>query len=277
MTFDHAHDAPVVVLIHGLWVTPRSWEHWVAHYTAQGFQVLAPAWPGVEGEVEDLRLDPSSMAGIGLEEVVNHYEAIVRNLGRPAILIGHSFGGTVVQLLLDRGVGAAGVVVDSAAVKGVLPLPVSTLRSTWPVLRSPANRRKALGLSPREFHYAFANTLSEAESLAAYDRYHVPGSARVLFQGAFANFNPRAVTQVDFRNDARAPLLFIAGGADHIVPAKVNRANARLYGKSAALTDYHEFAGRSHLTIGQDGWQEVADYAMGWALNRALLRKTPLA
>ncbi|MET9564155.1 alpha/beta hydrolase [Streptomyces tauricus] len=277
MTFDHAHDAPVVVLIHGLWVTPRSWEHWVAHYTAQGFQVLAPAWPGVEGEVEDLRLDPSSMAGIGLEEVVNHYEAIVRNLGRPAILIGHSFGGTVVQLLLDRGVGAAGVVVDSAAVKGVLPLPVSTLRSTWPVLRSPSNRRKALGLSPRQFHYAFANTLSEAESLAAYDRYHVPGSARVLFQGAFANFNPRAVTQVDFRNDARAPLLFIAGGADHIVPAKVNRANARLYGKSAALTDYHEFAGRSHLTIGQDGWQEVADYAMGWALNRALLRKTPLA
>ncbi|UPZ26640.1 alpha/beta fold hydrolase [Streptomyces sp. LRE541] len=277
MTFDHAHDAPVVVLIHGLWVTPRSWEHWVAHYTAQGFQVLAPAWPGVEGEVEDLRLDPSSMAGIGLEEVVNHYEAIVRNLGQPAILIGHSFGGTVVQLLLDRGVGAAGVVVDSAAVKGVLPLPVSTLRSTWPVLRSPSNRRKALGLSPRQFHYAFANTLSEAESLAAYDRYHVPGSARVLFQGAFANFNPRAVTQVDFRNDARAPLLFIAGGADHIVPAKVNCANARLYGKSAALTDYHEFAGRSHLTIGQDGWQEVADYAMGWALNRALLRETPLA
>jgi pimeloyl-ACP methyl ester carboxylesterase len=276
MTFNDAHDAPAVVLIHGLWVTPRSWEHWVAHYTAQGFRVLAPAWPGVEGEVEDLRLDPSSMAGIGLEEVVNHYEAIVRNLDRPAVLVGHSFGGTIVQLLLDRGLGAAGVAIDSAAVKGVLPLPLSTLRSTWPVLRSPANKGKAIGLSPRQFHYAFANTLSEEESLAAYDRYHVPGPARVLFQGAFANFNPRAVTRVDFRNDRRAPLLFIAGGADHIVPPKVNRANARLYRKSPALTDYQEFAGRSHLTIGQDGWQEVADYAMDWALNRALILETPL-
>ncbi|WP_318219052.1 alpha/beta hydrolase [Streptomyces sp. SCL15-6] len=276
MTSSNAHGTPTVVLIHGLWVTPRSWEHWVAHYTSQGLDVLAPAWPGVEGEVEDLRLDASSMAGIGLEDVVSHYEAVVRNLEGPVILVGHSFGGTVVQLLLDRGLGAAGVVIDSAAVKGVLPLQLSTLRSTWPVLRSPANRDKVLGLTPRQFRYAFANTLDEKESLAAYDRYHVPGSARVLFQGAFANFNPRAVTRVDFRRDRRAPLLFIAGGEDHIVPPKVNRANARLYEKSAAVTEYREFPGRSHLTIGEEGWQEVADYAMDWALNRALLLKTPL-
>lgn len=269
MTFNSAHDAPAVVLIHGLWVTPRSWEHWVAYYASQGIQVLAPAWPGVEGEVEDLRADPSAMAGIGLEQVVNHYDAVVRGLDRPPILIGHSFGGTIVQLLLDRGLGSAGVAIDSAAVKGVLPLPLSTLRSTWPVLRNPANKAKAVGLSPQQFRYAFANTLSEEESLAAYNRYHVPGPAKVLFQGAFANFNPQAATRVDFANDRRAPLLFIAGGADHIVPPKVNKANARLYGKSTAITDYQEFAGRSHLTIGQDGWEEVADFALSWAVDHA--------
>jgi pimeloyl-ACP methyl ester carboxylesterase len=216
------------------------------------------------------------MAGIGIEEVVNHYEAIVRNLERPPILIGHSFGGAIVQMLLDRGLGIAGVVVHSAAVKGVLPLPLSTLRSTWSVLGHPGNREKAVGLSLEQFRYAFANTLTAEESFAAYDRYHVPGPARVLFQGAFANFNPRAVTRVDFRNDRRAPLLFIAGGEDHIVPAVVNRANARLYRRSAALTEYREFPGRSHLTISQDGWCEVADYAMAWVLNRALLLNVPL-
>ncbi|MFE4821632.1 alpha/beta hydrolase [Streptomyces sp. NPDC056704] len=276
MAFNDDHSSPTVVLIHGLWVTPRSWEHWVAHYTSQGFQVLAPAWPGVEWEVEDLRMDPSPMAGIGIEEVVNHYEAIVRNLERPPILIGHSFGGAIVQMLLDRGLGIAGVAVHSAAVKGVLPLPLSTLRSTWSVLGHPSNREKAVGLSLEQFRYAFANTLSDDEAFAAYERYHVPGPGRVLFQGAFANFNPRAVTRVDFRNERRAPLLFIAGGEDHIVPAVVNRANARLYRRSAAVTEYREFPGRSHLTISQDGWREVADYAMAWVLNRALLLKVPL-
>jgi pimeloyl-ACP methyl ester carboxylesterase len=271
MAFNSDRGVPPIVLIHGLWVTPRSWEHWVAHYSAQGFQVLAPAWPGVEGEVEDLRADPSAMAGVDFHDVVNRYESVIRNLDRPPILIGHSFGGAVVQVLLDRGLGSAGVAIDSAAVKGVLPLPLSTLRSAWPVLRNPANASKAVGLSRRQFRYAFANTLSEEGASAAYDRYHVPGPARVLFQGAFANFNPSAATRVDFRNDRRAPLLFIAGGADHIVPPKVNRANARLYRKSTAITDYQEFAGRSHLTIGQDGWREVADFALSWAADHAFL------
>ncbi|MFD7474148.1 alpha/beta hydrolase [Streptomyces sp. NPDC059837] len=269
MTFSSDQDAPPVVLIHGLWVTPRSWEHWVEYYKSQGLQVSAPAWPGLEGEVEDLRANPSAMAGIGLQQVVDHYDAIIREMEQPPLLIGHSFGGTIVQLLLDRGLGSAGVAIDSAAVKGVLPLPFSTLRSTWPVLRNPANKGKAVGLSAKQFHYAFANTLSDAESLAAYERYHVPGPARVLFEGAFANFNSQAPTRVDFSNDRRAPLLFIAGGADHIVPPKVNRANARLYDKSTAITDYHEFAGRSHLTIGQDGWREVADFALTWAVDHA--------
>ncbi|MGW5665088.1 alpha/beta hydrolase [Streptomyces sp. NPDC003758] len=273
MTFTHEHDVPAIVLVHGLWMTPRSWEHWVERYSAQGLQVIAPAWPGVEKEVEDLRADPSPIAGVGLREIVDRYEQVIRSLDRPPILIGHSFGGAIVQLLLDRGLGAAGVAIDSAGVKGVLPLPLSTLRSAWPLLRNPANRNKAVGLTFPQFRYAFANTLSEQEARAAYERYHVPGSARVLFQGAFANFNPNAATRLDPRNPDRAPLLFIAGGSDHIVPPKVNEANVRLYRKSSATTDYREFPGRSHFIVGQSGWEEVADFALAWAADQSLTRR----
>ncbi|MFJ7903946.1 alpha/beta hydrolase [Streptomyces sp. NPDC096198] len=262
-----ASPARTVVLIHGLWMTPRSWEKWTERYRAQGHRVLAPAWPGVEGEVEEIRRDPSRIAGVGLREVVAHYEEVVRGLDRAPVLMGHSFGGAVTQILLDRGLGSAGVAIDSAPVKGVLPLPYSTLKSAWPVLGNPANASRAISLTPRQFHYAFTNTLGEAESAAVHARYQVPGSARMLFQGAFANFHPRAAAKVDFRNGRRAPLLFIAGGADHITPPKVNRANWRRYRKSPAVTDYHEFPGRSHFTLGQDGWEEVADYALDWAVR----------
>lgn len=257
--------AGTIVLIHGLWVNPRSWEGWKHHYESRGYRVLTPAWPGLDREVEDLQRDPAGIAGVGLDEVVEHYETIIRGLDRPPILMGHSYGGTVVQILLDRGLGSVGVAIDSAAVKGVLPLPLSTLKSAWPVLSNPANKKKAVALTADQFHYAITNTLSKSESDVRYKRYAVPGSARVLFQGAFANFNPKAATRVNFRNDSRAPLLFIAGGADHIVPPKVNKANWRLYRKSAAVTEYQEFPGRSHFIIGQNGWQEVADFALLWA------------
>ncbi|MFE1446674.1 alpha/beta hydrolase [Streptomyces olivaceoviridis] len=257
--------AGTIVLVHGLWVNPRSWEGWKHHYEARGHRVLTPAWPGLDREVEEIQRDPVGIAGVGLEEVVEHYERIIRGLDRPPIIMGHSYGGAVVQILLDRGLGSAGVAIDSAAVKGVLSLPLSTLRSVWPVLGNPANRNKAVPLTAEQFHFAVTNTLSESESAAHYQRYAVPGSARVLFQGAFANFNPKAATRIDFRNGRRAPLLFIAGGADRIVPPKVNKANWRLYRKSPAITDYREFPGRSHFIIGQKGWQEVADYALNWA------------
>jgi pimeloyl-ACP methyl ester carboxylesterase len=183
--------------------------------------------------------------------------------------MGHSFGGLITQLLLDRGLGAAGVAVDSAAAQGVLTLPPSELRSAFPVLKSPLNNHRAVALSPEEFHYAFTNTLSEEESERAYERYAVPGPGRVLFQAALANFNPRAATHVDYRNDDRAPLLFIAGGEDHVIPAKVNEANARHYRKSRAVTEFKEFPGRVHFTIGQEGWEEVADFALEWSLQHA--------
>jgi pimeloyl-ACP methyl ester carboxylesterase len=260
-----------IVLIHGLWMTPRSWEHWVERYTAAGYRVIAPAWPGLEGEVDALRADPTPLTRLDVTTIVDHYERIIRDLPRPPMIIGHSFGGTFAQLLLDRGLGAAGVAIASSTVRGVRRLPLSTLRVTAPVLRNPTNRRKAVPLTLAQFHYAFCNTMTRAESREVYDRYHVPAAANVLFQGAFANLTPKSPLRVDFANVNRAPLLFMAGGEDHVIPAAVNRENARRYRRTSALTAYREFPDRSHFTVGQPGWEEVADYALHWALNPAVV------
>jgi pimeloyl-ACP methyl ester carboxylesterase len=258
-----------VVLIHGLWMTPLCWEHWVARYEGQGVRVLAPAWPGMDRPIEELRHDTAAFDHLGVTEIVDHYDGIIRALPEPPIIIGHSFGGLVTQLLLDRGLGAAGVAIDSAPVKGVLSLPFSELRSAFPALKNPTNTHKSVALSPKEFHYAFTNTLTDEESLPIYERYAIPGPGRVLFQAALANFTPHAATQVDFRNDERAPLLIVAGGADHVSPPAVNRATAKLQRKSEAITDFKEFPGRSHYILGQPGWEEVADYALSWAMEHA--------
>jgi pimeloyl-ACP methyl ester carboxylesterase len=259
--------APTIVLIHGLWMTSLSWEHWIERYEACGFRVLAPSWPGMDGDIDELRRDPSGIEHLGITEIVDNYDAIIRELDTPPIIMGHSFGGAFTQILLDRGLGAAGVAIDSAAVKGVLTLPWSTLKSGFPVLKSPANNHKAVALSLDEFRYAFTNTLSEEEAEAAYERYAVPGPGRVLFQAALANFNPRATTSVDFHNDDRAPLLLIAGGKDHVSPAAINESNAKHYRKSGATTAYEEFPLRSHFTLGEEGWEQVADYALNWAVE----------
>lgn len=256
-----------IVLIHGLWMTPRSWEHWVERYSAAGYRVITPSWPGLEGEVEALNTDPTPLTRLDVTMIVDHYERIIRDLERPPMIIGHSFGGTFVQLLLDRGLGAAGVALAPSPVRGVRRLPLSTLRVTAPVLRNPANRRRAVPLTPEQFHYAFCNTMSKSESRAAYDRHHVPAAANVLFQGALANISPTTPLKVDFTNANRAPLLFMAGGEDHVIPPAVNRENARKYRRTSALTAFREFEGRSHYTVGQPGWEAIADYALEWALN----------
>ena len=258
-----------IVLIHGLWMTPLSWENWVKYYSAKGYNVIAKGWPGLDGDIEQLRRDPSPIATLGIDEIVNHYESIIRGLDSPPIIIGHSFGGLVTQILLDRGLGAAGVAIASAPVKGIILLPFSTLKVSFPALSNPANNHRAEPLSPEQFHYAFTNTLNEEESLRVFQRYAVPGPDHVLFQAAFANFNPHAATAVNFHNDTRAPLLLISGGKDHISPPSVVKANFNLYRKSNAITDYKEFPERSHYTLGQEGWEEVADFALDWALSNA--------
>jgi len=259
--------ADTIVLIHGLWMTPRSWEHWVTRYEEAGYKVIAPAYPGLEVEVEALRQDPTPIEELTIEGTVDHLESVVRAVEIPPIIMGHSFGGALVQILLDRGCGSAGVAIDSAQVKGVKRVPFTQVRSIFPVLKNPANRHKAVPFTPEQFHHAFTNTLSEEESRAAYDRYHIPSPGRFTFDGALANFNPHAATEVDFKKEDRAPLLFIAGGEDNIIPTSLNWANYKHY--KSGLVDFKEFDGRSHFTVGQPGWEEVADYALEWARDPA--------
>ena len=254
-----------IVLIHGLWMTALSWENWTRRYSAKGYRVIAKSWPGMDIDINELRRDPSPIAGLGINDIVAHYENLIRELDSPPIIIGHSFGGLIAQILLDRGLGIGGVAIAPAPVKGILFLPFSTLKVSFPVLSNPANNHRAVPLTPEQFHYAFTNNLSEEESLAVYERYAVPGPDHVLFQAAFANFNPHAATAVDFQNEERAPLLLIAGGNDHVSPASVVEANFRLYKKSRATTEYREFPERTHYTLGQDGWEQVADYALTWS------------
>jgi pimeloyl-ACP methyl ester carboxylesterase len=258
-----------IVLIHGLWMTALSWEHWVSRYSAQGYRVIASSWPGLDGDIEALRRDPSPIAGLGINEIVAHYEDIIRGLDTPPIIMGHSFGGLMTQILLDRGFGAAGVAIASAPVKGIVLLPFSTLKVSFPALSNPLNNHRAVPLTLEQFHYAFTNHLTEDESLPIFERYAVPGPDHVLFQAAFANFNPHAATAVNFHNDTRAPLLMLAGERDHISPPSVVVANYNLYKKSKAETEYKEFPGRTHYILGQDGWEDVADYALDWALTHA--------
>ena len=259
-----------IVLIHGLWMTPLSWEHWIERYSARGYEVLAPPWPGMDVDVEQLRNDTSAIETLGIGEILDSYDAIIRDLDDPPIIMGHSFGGAFTEILVDRGLGAAGVAIDAAGVRGITKLPFSALRSGFPILKNPANKHHAVPLTLEEFQYAFTNTMSDEESKAAYERYAVPGPGRVLWEAAFANFNPRTPLQLDFKNENRAPLLLIAGGSDHVVPAAVDRqASKRFEQKSDALTEYKEFPDRSHFTVGQAGWEEVADYALDWAREHA--------
>ena len=264
----HVHrNAPdTIVLIHGLWMTPRSWERWIPRYESRGYRVVAPAYPGFEIEVEALRADPSRIATLTVSRTVAHLKGVMRSLDRPPIVMGHSFGGTLTQLLLDRGYGAAGVVIDSAPTEGVLVTPFSQIKSLFPILKNPSNRSKAVGFTPEEFHYAFCNTLSAEESRKVYDRLHIPAPGSWVWNSVLANLTPgRQETWVNYENDDRAPLLFIAGGADHIMPAAVNRSNAKHYAKSRAITEIVVFPERSHFTGGEPGWEKVADYALEWA------------
>ncbi len=249
-----------VIFIHGMFMTPACWADWIPRFGRAGFVSSAPAWPLRDASVEELRArHPDAELGkLTLDRVVAHYEAIIRASPKPPVLIGHSMGGLIVQLLLARGLGTAGVAIDSAPPRGVLSLAGSFLKSNWAILNPFISGRRPYLMPFEAFHYAFAHTLSEADARAVYDRHVVPES-RLIGRAALT---PDA--EVDFAAE-RAPLLFIAGELDHIIPASLNRTNYKRHKKkSPSRTDFKEFPGRTHYLIGQEGWAELADFIQEW-------------
>jgi pimeloyl-ACP methyl ester carboxylesterase len=253
-----------VVFIHGGWVTPACWDPFASFFEAQGYRCLAPAWPGKDRSVEAIRRDPTPLAGLGIREIVDHYDGIVRTLDQPPILVGHSFGGLFVQLLLDRGLGAAGIAIDSAPPKGVFAFEPTTLLSLGRIFLIPFGWRKVVRWSYPEFRYAFVHTMPPAEQRAIWDAQVVPDSGRPFFEGGFSMFDRASPARVDFANPDRAPLLFISGDADRAMPPAVVRRMYRAHRASPVRTDFRSFPGRTHWLIAQDGWEEVAGGCVDW-------------
>jgi len=259
-----------VVFIHGLWLHATSWNPWLALFREKGYEPFAPGWPGDPDTVEEARADPESIAGHGIDDVVEHYAAFIGGLNAPPILIGHSFGGMIAQKLLGQGLAAGAVAIDAAQIKGVLPLPLSALRSTLPVFKNPANRHKAVSLTAEQFRFAFGNALPEEESALLYERWTIPAPGKPLFEAAAANFNPHSPAKVNTGNSTRGPLLLIAGGKDHTVPEAVTRATQKQYRHSQAVTDLAEFEDRGHSLTIDSGWPDVADTTLTWLRKHSL-------
>ncbi|UMG94279.1 alpha/beta fold hydrolase [Nocardioides sp. TF02-7] len=231
--------------------------------------MLAPGYPGFEVEVEGLRSDPQAILDLTVPDIIAALEGVVSGLDRPPVIIGHSAGGAFTQILLDHGYGAAGAAICSAPTEGVRVVPASQVRSTFPVLKNPANRKRAVGLTYEQWRYAFTNTFPEDEARAAYERYHVPANGGILWGSVLANFQPgHQDTWVDYENDKRAPLLFVSASDDHIMPPAVQRSNAKHY-KSDTVTEVRQYDGFCHLLPAQAGWQRVADEVLEWALAHA--------
>lgn len=252
-----------IVLIHGLWMTPKSWDDWKARYEAAGYSVVVPAWPGVSDDVDALRRDPSALNGLRISTVADHLAGIIEELDEPPIIMGHSYGGLMTQLMLDRGLGRAGVTLNSAQSAGIPALPWTVVRGLMPVFGKPWTVNRAVLLSPKQFRYAFTNSLTQEESDRIHEEFVIPAPGRPLWQAATHMFTNRGESSIDYAKPDRAPLLFITGGADHVVPASVNRKNAKKY--RSGVVDVKEYPGRTHYTVGQDGWEDVADYALAWA------------
>ena len=247
-----------LMLIHGAWLSARSWENYAGYFGERGFDVSVPEWPRKQGDVEQLREQTEQLEGLGVAEIVDHYEKLIRELDQPPVLVGHSYGGLFVELLLDRGVGRAGVALSPAPPKGILVLPFSTLKAASPALAHPKKWHGVVTLTLEEFTYAFANTSSPEDAAAAYERYAVPETGQIFYEAGFANFHLHPPTQVHFKNEARAPLLLVGATEDHTVPASVTKAQFKRYEKSPAKTDYLEFGGRPHLHMAGTDWEEVA-------------------
>jgi pimeloyl-ACP methyl ester carboxylesterase len=246
-----------IVFIHGMYMNPLCWVGWVDYYTAKGYTCLAPAWPGRDQPVEVLRKNhPDPQLGqLTLSNVLDHYTGVIKKLDEKPIIIGHSMGALAVQLLLQKDMAAAGVAIDSAPPMGVITTKWSFLKSNWPHITPFVSQSSPIEMTFERFQYTFVNGLPLVEQRAAYDRYVVPESRRVPRESLTA--------RVDFKKP-HAPLLLIAGSADHIIPASLNRSNYARYEKSPSVTGFKEFPGRTHFTIGQNGWEEVAGYVLAW-------------
>jgi pimeloyl-ACP methyl ester carboxylesterase len=254
-----------VVFVHGLWLHHTSWQPWRDLFAERGYAPVAPPWPGEPSTVALARTDPGPMGGYGVDQVADHYADLIQTLPAKPIVIGHSFGGLIAQLLLGRGLADAAVAIDPAPIKGVLALPPSALKVAGIALKNPANARKTVALTPEQFTYGFANNRTPAESAELYEKWVMPSPGKPLFQAATANFVYHAVTTVDLRNSHRGPLLITSGGQDHTVPPAVSKGTYKLHHKkSSSVTDLMEFPDADHsLTVDSD-WRTIADAVLGW-------------
>jgi non-heme chloroperoxidase len=251
-----------VVFIHGLWLLPSSWDRWANVFKEAGYAPLTPGWPDDPQTVEEARAHPEVFAHKTIREVADHYATVISKLRKKPALIGHSFGGLMVHILAGRGISAASVAVDAAPFRGVLPLPISALKSAKPVLGNPRNRSRAVPLTYEQFRYAFTNAVPEDEAKELYDEFTVPAAGTPLFQAATANLNPWTEDKVDHENADRGPLLIISGEKDHTVPNSISEAAYKIQKGNPGVTEFVEIPGRGHSLTIDHGWREVADISL---------------
>jgi non-heme chloroperoxidase len=253
-----------VVFIHGLWLLPSSWDRWAEVFKAAGYAPITPGWPDDPETVAEANAHPEVFANKTISQVADHYAEVIDKLDRQPAVIGHSFGGLLAQIIAGRGLSVATVAIDGAPFRGVLPLPISALRSSAPVLTNPTNRHKAVPLTYEQFRYAFANAVSEDEAKQLYDAFAVPAPGAPLFQAATANLNPWTEAKVDTENTARGPLLIISGELDHTVPRSISDAAYKLQLKNPGVTEFAEIPGRGHALTIDSGWLEVAQTSLAF-------------
>jgi pimeloyl-ACP methyl ester carboxylesterase len=253
-----------VVFVHGLWLLPSSWERWATMFAEAGYTPLTPGWPDDPQTVEEAKANPDVFARKTIKQVADHFDDVIGKLAKKPAVIGHSFGGLLTEILAGRGLAAASVAISPAPFRGVLPLPISALRASAPVLGNPANRNRAVPLTYEQFRYAFANAVSEDEAKDLYETFAVPGPGAPLFQAATANLNPWTEAKVDTRNPARGPMLIIAGEKDHTVPWAIANASFKKEGRNEGVTEIVKVPNRGHALTVDGGWREVADTALGF-------------
>jgi pimeloyl-ACP methyl ester carboxylesterase len=253
-----------VVFIHGLWLLPSSWARWATVFEGAGYAPLSPGWPDDPDTVEEAHARPEVFAGKTVGQVADHYSAIIEKLDRRPAVVGHSFGGLLAQIVAGRGLSAATVAIDAAPFRGVLPLPVSALRATAPVLGNPLNRRRAVPLTYDQFRYAFANAVDEQQAQRLYKEFAVPASGRPLFQAATANLNPWTEAKADFMSPRRGPMLIVSGEKDNTAPPAITNAIYRKQRRNGGVTETVTMPGRGHSLVIDDGWREVCDVSLNF-------------